>query len=93
MNVRVSFGAAQTREYPAGTPVSTVAAEASFPRTALPVVAALVNNEVVSLEHGLTVNCTVAPVDAGSRAGLAIYRRSLCFLLTMAATAPSRSGG
>ncbi|MGA2479746.1 MAG: nucleoside kinase [Spirochaetia bacterium] len=86
MNVRVSFGAAQTREYPAGTPVSTVAAEASFPRAALPVVAALVNNEVVSLEHGLTVNCTVAPVDAGSRAGLAIYRRSLCFLLTMAAT-------
>ena len=86
MNVRVSFGGAHARDYPAGTPVSAVAADPAFPRTSHPVVAALLNNEVVSLEHGLMVNCTVAPVDSGSRAGIVIYRRSLCFLLAMAAT-------
>jgi uridine kinase len=86
MNVRVTFGDAQSREYPAGTPVGVVVADPGFPRPALPVVAALLNNEVVSLQHPLTVNCTVAPVDEGSKAGLAIYRRSLCLLLTMAAT-------
>jgi uridine kinase len=86
MNVRVTFAAGQTREYPAGTPISAVTEDPSFPRPALPMVAALLNNEVVSLSHGLSVNCAVAPVDAGSRAGLVIYRRSLCFLLAMAAT-------
>ena len=86
MNVRVSFGGAHARDYPAGTPGSAVAADPAFPRTSQPVVAALLNNEVVSLEHALTVNCAVAPVDSGSRAGIVIYRRSLCFLLAMAAT-------
>jgi uridine kinase len=86
MNVRVSFPGGEAREYPAGTFVSEVAGHPSFPRTSLPMVAALVNNEVVSLQHALSVNCTVAPVDLGSRQGLAIYRRSLCFLLSMSAT-------
>src|SRR5208283_955159 len=55
-------------------------------RTALPLVAVLVNHEVVHLQHALAVNCAIAPVALGSRQGLAIYRRSLCFLLSMTAT-------
>ena len=86
MNVRVSFPGGVTREYPAGTSVSEAARHPSFPTSSLPMVAALVNNEVVSLQHRLSVNCTVAAVDVGSPQGLAIYRRSLCFLLSMAAT-------
>jgi len=86
MNVRVTIPGGAAREYSAGTFVSEVTGHPSFPRTGLPVVAALVNNAVVSLQHPLTVNCSVAPVDLGSRQGLAIYRRSLCFLLSMAAT-------
>ncbi len=86
MNVRVTFPGGETREFPAGTSASEVARHPSFPAEGLPTVAALVNNEVVSLHHPLLVNCSVAPVDLGSRQGLAIYRRSLCFLLSMAAT-------
>ncbi len=86
VNVRVSFPGGETREFPAGTRVREVARHPSFPRTNLPVVAALVNNEVVSLQHPLSVNCSVAAVDLGSRQGLAIYRRSLCFLLSLSAT-------
>jgi uridine kinase len=90
MNVRVSVSPdgrqppAPPREFPVGTTVSAALPPAA--PGALPAVAALMNNEVVSLEHPLRVNCVVAPVDAGSRAGIVIYRRSLCFLLAMAAT-------
>jgi uridine kinase len=71
-------------EFPAGTIAAEAASDPAFPRTVLPLVAVLVNNEVVQLQHGLSVNCTLAPVDLGSRQGQAIYRRSLCFLLSMA---------
>jgi uridine kinase len=85
MNIRVTFPGGQSRDFPAGTSVSEVAAHAAFPRPAFPLVAVTLNNEVVSLAHPLSVNCTVGPVDLGSRAGLVIYRRSLCLLLSMAA--------
>jgi uridine kinase len=84
LNVRVQLAAGRARDYPAGTPVSEVVSDPEFPRTRLPLVAALVNNEVVCLQHPLAVNCTVAPIDLGSKAGLAVYRKSLCFLLSMA---------
>lgn len=92
MNVRVTFPDGRTKEYPAGTPASAAAADPSFPGGTLPLVAVLVNNEAVPLQHGLTVNCVLAPVHLDSRQGLAIYRRSLCFLLSMAAlrTFPKR---
>ncbi len=85
MNVRVSLADGLTRDYPAGTPVRQVIEDPSFPRPAFPLVAALLNNEVVWLDQPLSVNCTAAPVDLGSRAGIAVYRKSLCFLLGMAA--------
>jgi uridine kinase len=86
MTVRISIApGGAVREGPAGTPARDIAADPSFPRTAFPLVAVLVNNEVVGLEHGLVVNATIAPVDLGGRAGVNIYRKSLCFLLAMAA--------
>jgi uridine kinase len=86
MTVRIAIepGGA-VREVPAGTPARDIVADPSFPRTAFPLVAVLVNNEVVGLEHSLVVNATIAPVDLGGRAGVNIYRKSLCFLLAMAA--------
>jgi uridine kinase len=86
MNIRVTFPGGQSRDYPAGTPVSKVAADPAFPQSSLPVIAALLNNEVVSLHHELAVNCRAAGVDLGTKAGIAIYRRSLCLLLAMAVT-------
>lgn len=85
MNVRVTFPGGQTREHPTGTSVREVADDPAFPRSGLPVVAATLNNEVVSLQQELAVNCAIAPVDLASKQGLAIYRRSLSFLLSMAA--------
>ena len=85
MNIRVTFPGGQSRDFPAGTPMAAVAAHEAFPEASFPLVALSLNNEVVSLQHPLSVNCTVGPVDLGSRAGLVIYRRSLCLLLSMAA--------
>ena len=85
MNVRVTFPDGQVKEYAAGTQADVAAADPAFPRGALPLVAVLVNNEVVHLQHELAVNCAIAPVELDSRQGLTIYRRSLSFLLSMAA--------
>jgi uridine kinase len=85
MKVRVQFPSGVTREVPAGTATGELAADADFPRTQLPLVGALANNEVVNLQHPLFVNTTLAPVDLGSAAGIGMYRKSLCFLLSLAA--------
>jgi uridine kinase len=50
----------------------------------LPYVAALVNNDLVSLTYPLTVNCSVSFITAASPHGWRVYRRSLCFLLAKA---------
>jgi uridine kinase len=84
MNVRVTYANGRTAEFPAGTPVREAAAAASSPGTSRPQVAARLNNEVVSLESVLTVNCLLEPVDLESKEGVLIYRKSLCFLLAMA---------
>ncbi len=84
MNVRVTYPNGQAREFLAGTPVREAAADPCFPRSAHAAVAARLNNEVVSLESALTVNCTLEPVDLESKEGVLIYRKSLCFLLSMA---------
>lgn len=50
-----------------------------------PVVAALVNNHHVSLSYRIEINARVEPVTIDTVEGRQVYRRSLCFLLTMAA--------
>jgi uridine kinase len=47
--------------------------------------AVYVNNEILPLAARLETNCTIAPVSLASRDGSAIYRRSLAFLLAVAA--------
>ena len=50
----------------------------------LPYLAALANNDLVSLTYPLTVNSSVEPITAASPHGWRVYRRSLCFLLAKA---------
>ncbi len=83
--VVVRYPSRAERSFPAGTRVAEAAADPSFPRTATPLVAALANNELVSLAGELVVSCALAPVELASRTGLTVYRRSLCFLLSLAA--------
>ncbi|MFW5788481.1 MAG: nucleoside kinase [Spirochaetota bacterium] len=49
-----------------------------------PVVAAVVNNEVLDLSRRVRINATVEPVHLASDAGIRCYRQSLCFLLALA---------
>jgi uridine kinase len=48
------------------------------------VVAGMVNNEVRSLSYKLRIRATVRPVYLDSEEGTRVYRRSLCFLLSVA---------
>lgn len=54
------------------------------PETGLPYLAALVNNDVCSLDFPLTVNGTLEPITFRDRHGSRVYRRTLCFLLARA---------
>ncbi len=83
--ITVRFPSGAERAFPEGTLAATAAADPEFPRTAMPLVGVLVNNELMSLGCELRVSCTLAPVDLASRAGLSIYRRTLCFLVSLAA--------
>ncbi len=49
-----------------------------------PYVAAIVNNDLVSLTYPLTVNGSVSFITAASSLGWRVYRRSLCFLMAKA---------
>jgi uridine kinase len=49
-----------------------------------PVVAAVVNNEVLDLSRRVRINATVEPVHLRSDPGIRCYRQSLCFLLALA---------
>ncbi len=85
MTVRVLLPSGEAREVRAGTPVGELLSDPAFPTTGFPLVAMLANSEVVNLQHQLEVNTSLAPVDLASPAGVSIYRKSLCFLLSMAA--------
>ena len=69
---------------PYGTRVSQILKEEEFSNLPSPAVAALVNNEIVSLSYKIEVNASVELVLLNSLAGAGIYRRSLAFLLAMA---------
>jgi uridine kinase len=40
-----------------------------------------INNKLVALTYGITVNCKLEPVIKGSRTASDVYRQSLCFIL------------
>ena len=48
------------------------------------VIAGMVNNEVRSLSYKLRIRATVRPIYLDSEDGARVYRRSLCFLLSVA---------
>src|SRR5512133_1102115 len=57
-----------------------------FGELSSPLAAVLVNNELCSVYQRMEVNCKIAPVCLGDGSmGAAVYRRSLCFLLAIAA--------
>lgn len=81
-HVRVTTNGA-TREVPADTPLADLLAGHDTD-TDNPLVAAIVNNEVLDLARRVRINAVVEPVHLASDAGVRCYRRALCFLLAMA---------
>ncbi len=82
--IQVTFPSGKKRDYPSGTLVEAVIADEEF-RGLGPIVAVMVNNDTASLTYRIEINCNVAPVLLDTRIGANVYRRSLCFLLTIAA--------
>lgn len=80
--VKVTFEDGRQAECDEGTLVGRLAPDEAA--GGLPLIAALVNNDLVSLSYPLTVNSSVRYVAADDPHGWRVYRRSLCFLLAKA---------
>lgn len=53
-------------------------------KPALPVVGAIINNQLVDLYHTLDNSCSIELVDISSEVGLRVYRRTVVFMLIKA---------
>jgi len=70
---------------PYGTRVESILDNDEFKSIKESTVGAFLNNELVSLNFKIVINCEIKPVGITTFAGSKIYRDSLCFLLTKAA--------
>ncbi|MBN1524630.1 MAG: nucleoside kinase [Spirochaetales bacterium] len=84
MNITVTFPDNNKKSYPVSTPVGEVIKDFTPGDPSIPVVGGFVNNEITSLSFRLDINCSVRPVLLSSRDGVSMYRRSLCFLVSIA---------
>ncbi|HUX19993.1 MAG TPA: nucleoside kinase, partial [Spirochaetia bacterium] len=75
----------KAKEVPYGTRVNEFIGEPEFANPEYPIVAALVNNELTSLSFKIEVDSALDVVMLNSDQGARVYRRSLCFLLAIAA--------
>jgi uridine kinase len=81
--ISVTIAGGETRQVPVGTCVGNLASTTESP-AGLPWIAAIVNNDVVSLTYPLSVDSTARFVAMDDPHGWRVYRRSLCFLLARA---------
>jgi uridine kinase len=85
MKVAITLPSGRELALPAGSTVDRVLEEPEFRDPPSPIVAVLVNKALTSLSYPLEVNCRIETVPLASRDGATVYRRSLCFLLAIAA--------
>jgi uridine kinase len=81
--VTVSYASGEKVAYPAGIKAFDVIGKMGSLKW--PLAAVLVNNELKSLDSQILTDCAVEPVTIDSSQGATTYRRSLCFLLAIAA--------
>lgn len=82
--VKVTLPSKHGFNVPYGTRVGEIMREEEFLAISDRIVGAYVNNEVTSLSFKVEVNAHIRPVTLDSTDGARIYRRSLCFILTVA---------
>ncbi len=81
--VRVAIEGRKPVRCRANTPAGDLLAQGA--EGGLPYIAALVNNDLVSLSYPLDVNCSVRFLNAEHSLGMRVYRNSLSFLLSATA--------
>ncbi len=74
----------ETYEGAVGTSLETFL-RAAYPDPEAPLIAALVNETLRELTYAIQYDCSVKPIDLSESDGVRIYRRSLTFLLVVAA--------
>ena len=84
-DVAITLRSGKVLRVPYGTTVSDLFEGYEPGSCSSAIVAALVNNELASVTYKLKFNSMVEPVMVDTPEGIAAYRRSLCFVLTIAA--------
>jgi len=83
--VTVRFPSGAVRSYPSGIFAADLLAESELSDESSRIIAVRVNNEIVSLTYRISVNSRIEPITLASPDGAEIYRRTLTFVLQMAA--------
>ncbi len=81
--IKVVYDSGETANYPSGVKASEVLGRMGS--LDWPLATVLVDNELRSLDSEVATDCRISPVTIGMAAGSVVYRRSLCFLLAIAA--------
>jgi uridine kinase len=81
--VTITYASGESVAYPSGVKAQDVIGKMGG--LAWPLAAVLVNNELKDLDAPILTDCRVDPVTIDTAQGATTYRRSLCFLLAIAA--------
>ncbi len=84
-NIHITLPSKKQISKPYGTRVNQIIDEMDLSGTRYPVIAALINNELTSLSFKIEINAEIIPITLDSYYGRRIYRRSLSYILGMAA--------
>ncbi len=82
--VQITLPDKRVFEGPVGVTVETFL-QTAYPDSPAPLIAALVDGQLRELSRPVFKDCTVAPIDLAQSDGVRIYRRSLTFMLVVAA--------
>ena len=77
--ITISLPSGKKLVVPYGTRTAEVFSNPEFVDQKERIIGSLVNNEPASLSFKVEINAKVTSILIGSREGLRIYRRSLCF--------------
>ena len=85
MDLEIKLPSGETKRYDRSTTTKDIIKDFRHQDEADPIVAVRLNNEIVSLSYPIPVNGEVEPVTLNSGDGTILYKRTLCFLLAIAA--------
>ena len=85
MQIELTFPSGEVIRYDRGIKIEDVLRDSEFKEIQDRIVAVKLTNEIVSLAYRVTVNGAIEPILLDSPEGNQLYRKTLCFLLGIAA--------